>query len=333
MTARVSTFMFVLAGVIVASPACGRTAPSDAFAGDWVMRLDDRPFMVLKLERNGDTYTGTMRRPRTMSSDGFAFSNIGGGPVNAPVVSASREGDTLRLVFADADDPADKTPFMMEKRGADEATLRFVDVPFEPWRFTRHRDVTTPEIATDWNPRRSYAAGPADELPNPEMQKLFDEDQGVRQSPSEFAARSKEIEGQDAVRRTRTRDLLDRGALRAGEDYRNAAFVFQHGSTPEDYLLAHALAMAALAKGDASAAWIATATLDRYLRSIGQSQIFGTQFGLNGSADQGPYNLGLIPDLLRRELRVPPLADQQENYRKFIQADPQREPVVTGSDK
>jgi hypothetical protein len=82
----------------------------------------------------------------------------------------------------------------------------------------------------------------------------------------------------DAARREQTRRLLEAGALHSGEDYRHAAFVFQHGDSPADYLLAHALAMVAVTKGEATAIWIAAATLDRYLQTIGQKQIFGTQF-------------------------------------------------------
>jgi hypothetical protein len=54
----------------------------------------------------------------------------------------------------------------------------------------------------------------------------------------------------------------DARALQTAEDFREAALVFQHGPLPEDLL---ALAMVAVAKGDPSALWIATATLDRYL--------------------------------------------------------------------
>ncbi len=42
---------------------------------------------------------------------------------------------------------------------------------------------------------------------------------------------------------------------------------------PDDYLLAHTLAMIAVAKGDEGSLWIGTATLDRYLQSVGKPQI------------------------------------------------------------
>lgn len=119
-----------------------------------------------------------------------------------------------------------------------------------------------------------------------------------------------------------TRKLLDAGALRSGEDYYAAAHVFQHGSTPDDYLLAHSLALAALAKGKAEARWIAAATLDRYLQKIGQKQIFGTQF-ISAKATgptMEPYDPDLVPDALRAALGVPERAAQEGRLEQMRKA-------------
>src|SRR4030095_15659952 len=99
-----------------------------------------------------------------------------------------------------------------------------------------------------------------------------------------------------------------------------------HGETPDDYLLAHTLAMIAVAKGDSGALWIGTATLDRYLQSIKRPQIYGTQFKTvaDGKMTQEPYNRTLISDLLRDELGVPDLAAQQEQLKAW-QAEAQQQ--------
>ncbi|WP_295207141.1 hypothetical protein [uncultured Brevundimonas sp.] len=149
---------------------------------------------------------------------------------------------------------------------------------------------------------------------NAEMAAIFAADQAIRQvAPEKFRDRAfvNEMLAADAARRVQTRALLDAGALRTGEDYRAAAFVFQHGSTPEDYLLAHTLAVAATARG-ADGSWIAAATLDRYLQMIGKSQIYGTQTRKTNDAPATlePYDRALIPDSLRTALAVPPQADQ-----------------------
>ena len=68
----------------------------------------------------------------------------------------------------------------------------------------------------------------------------------------------------------------------------------------------------AAAKGNKDAAWIAAATLDRYLQAIGQKQIYGTQ-DLNRretGPTMEPYNRELVPDALREMLGVPVLEKQ-----------------------
>jgi len=123
----------------------------------------------------------------------------------------------------------------------------------------------------------------------------------------------------DADRRAATRKLLSSGLLHTGRDYKEAAFVFQHGDSPADYLLAHTLAMIAVSKGDAMAIWIASATLDRYLQKIGQKQIFGAQFLSSSQTGwtQNPYDRDLISDELRQQLGVPSQASQELQLKAF----------------
>ena len=51
------------------------------------------------------------------------------------------------------------------------------------------------------------------------------------------------------MRRAQIRSLLAAGAMKTGEDYYDAAFIFQHGEAADDYLFAHVLAMDAVVKG------------------------------------------------------------------------------------
>lgn len=127
------------------------------------------------------------------------------------------------------------------------------------------------------------------------------------------------VDKADAARRAATRSLLNEGKLHTGEDFQQAAFVFQHGDTPDDYLLAHTLAVVAVAKGQSSAIWISAATLDRYLQSVHQPQIYGTQFDTkpNEPTTPEPYNRGLISDALRRQLGVPSQAAQEEQRKQY----------------
>ena len=141
---------------------------------------------------------------------------------------------------------------------------------------------------------------------NPQMQQIFAADQADRFD--EPNVDFKVVAGRDAERRTATHRLLDEGALHTAGDYAAAAFVYQHGGGTDDYLLAHVLAMTAVAKGDKGSAWIAAASLDRYLMTTGKSQVFGTQFTKPkpvGAWTQEPYDRALVSDALRVEFGVP----------------------------
>lgn len=151
---------------------------------------------------------------------------------------------------------------------------------------------------------------------NPQLTAMFDADQAIRASidpakPIDMAQVRRMI-AEDATRRATARTLLAEGRLATAEDYYHAAFLFQHGSDAADYLLAHSLAMAAVARGKAEANWIAAATLDRYLMKIGQPQIYGTQYtrSKESGVTMDPYDRALIPDSLRTTLGVPMQAEQ-----------------------
>lgn len=127
------------------------------------------------------------------------------------------------------------------------------------------------------------------------MRKIYEEDQKDRSD-----------EAGDARRRDQVRQLISEGKLQSGEDYYYAAFILQHGQKPSDYLYAHVLAVTAVNKGLHNAMWLSAATLDRYLHSIQQPQVFGTQFGYGTRDDQEPYDRGVISDALRAQWCVAP---------------------------
>lgn len=145
---------------------------------------------------------------------------------------------------------------------------------------------------------------------------------------------SKEIGERDVERLRKTRLLLQHGALVTALDYRFAAILFQHGQQPEDYLLAHVLAIRAIGLGDLSSQNLAAITLDRYLQSIGRGQIFGSQYlsesysyrlqhasdkdvdvkaAMKGDKDTlQPYDESLLSDSLRRAFCIVGLVEQKK---------------------
>jgi hypothetical protein len=146
------------------------------------------------------------------------------------------------------------------------------------------------------------------------MTAIFDADQAARKAPKIDWSVVREA---DRSRRVRTQAMLDAGQLSSADDFYHAAYVFQHGDLPEDCLKAHALAIVAAARGKSEAAWIAAATLDRYLQRIGQPQIYGTQYLRQGDGDwtQEPYRRDLLTDSLREATGVPPIPKQEDRVK------------------
>ena len=160
---------------------------------------------------------------------------------------------------------------------------------------------------------------------NAEMAAIFKADQADRSShPIDWTM----VKPADEKRRARTEQLLDKGMLRTGDDLYDAAFVFQHGDAPIDFLRAHLLATMAIAKGQPDAPWIAAATLDRYLQEIGKPQVLGTQFtrGDDGKFTQEPYDRSVASDAMRKIMQVPTLAEQEAQRREY-EANAKRSPA------
>ncbi len=159
------------------------------------------------------------------------------------------------------------------------------------------------------------------EIENAELAKIFAEDQAIRNEIRQRGGWAKvkddkaflvRWETEDAARLARTQKLLEAGTVKSGLDFYRAAFIYQHGKRPEDYLKAHHLAVIAISKGYDSR-WISAATLDRFLQATGRKQVYGTQSRANevGEYVREPVEFGIISDAERAELNVPALADEK----------------------
>lgn len=114
---------------------------------------------------------------------------------------------------------------------------------------------------------------------DPEIERLFTEDQVDR---TLFRAQEidwGQVESRDRFRESGVKTALSEGRLHTGADYYHAAMILHHGLQPDDYLLAHELCIIAIGEGEERAKWLAAASEDRFLRSIGRPQRFGTQHG------------------------------------------------------
>jgi len=181
-------------------------------------------------------------------------------------------------------------------------------------------------FTSDFDMRATHQQSRSNDQDSVILRRMFQEDQADRnvdddamteQQRSEWRKR---LRTRDDQRHKEVMDLVKRGELHSGADFEEAAVIFQHGLDPDDYLLAHTLAVIAVAKGRSQSRWLVAATLDRYLHKMKQQQIYGTEsLGTPYKSGpktayhwtQDPYNRVLIPDRLRAELCVPDLTQQE----------------------
>lgn len=291
------------------------TAPARApdMAGIWDLKIGDTTIFRLQVVATPAGTTASLARPKHFETDGESFSHLVGPP-------SRRQAQTVRSIDGDLevgfDDPApNSTPdiFRLHRIDVDHVDVTYAGTGFDAFNFVR---ATLPVAALGgWDAGRTYIRT-ITRLTNIEMTAIFDADQVDRSAQS---INWTVVGPADNQRRKRTETLLDNGALQSGDDFYHAAFVFQHGDAPNDFLKAHLLAMIATARGKTAAVWIAAATLDRYLQASGQPQVLGTQFKTPKDAPitQEPYNRRLVSDAMRKALHVPPVADQEGQRREL----------------
>ena len=311
----VNTILSRTALLLVA--ACGVVTGASAPNGLWVLNLGPRTLLILSITAppdSGRSVSGWLSRPSNFQTDGWSFTQVARQVRTAPIVASSWNGAVLSITVQNPANPSDKDTLLFTLKDETHAQLRMAGQSLPPFELIRAHG--TPSIATDWDQAKTYSPDDG-AVSNPEMKRIFDEDQRVR--PAGFKIDWASVNKSDAVRREATRKLLKADALHTGEDFTWAAFVFQHGSAPSDFLLAHTLAMIALKKGYGRASWIAAATLDRYLQSVHQSQIYGTQFLTpeGRPATQEPYDRSLVSDTVRRRLGVPIQSEQDEQRKQY----------------
>jgi hypothetical protein len=145
---------------------------------------------------------------------------------------------------------------------------------------------------------------------------MYQEDQGDRSGNIDWS----QVAPRDEARRQRVQEILAAGEIVTAEDHYHAAMVLQHGRAPEDFKLAHELALRAseLDPELDSARWLAAAAMDRYLHNIGEPQIYGTQFRkVGGKWTLEPIDETAVTDEERAKWGVPPLATAKARVEKM----------------
>lgn len=146
---------------------------------------------------------------------------------------------------------------------------------------------------------------------NRRLAEIFEADQRARnQEPADWQAMAE----QDRGHRAEVLSMLRDNALRTSKDYFNAAIVFQHGDTPDDYLLALSLAQiaATLDPGNKGALWLTAAAWDRLLMSRKVPQWYGTQYhkaNADSPIELYPVDESAVTDEERAARNVPSLQE------------------------
>ncbi len=275
--------------------------------GKWAVRADGQTVVIIDVSENNGVLTAVKFTPQKGYINQSHTAVDMSGPVKATTVhEVKRRFDSVE--FAPRADPTDINVLTLVE--PDLMTFGYKSVPsFQPILFTRARDGE--QVALDWSAQTDWMLD--ERWPdNAEVARLFNNDQAIRADGSKVDWEVARLE--DANRRVAVQKLLDEGRLRSGTDFYHAAFIFQHGREPSDFLKAHGLAVIAAARGRRDATWIAAATLDRYLQNVGQKQIYGTQYRMvpNEPVTQEPYDRATLSDAMRAASGVPDLAEQEK---------------------
>jgi hypothetical protein len=100
---------------------------------------------------------------------------------------------------------------------------------------------------------------------NTELLSLYIADRQERVSqPKAPTPEYKAMRARDLERRTRVMEIVAADDLHTAEDYYHAAWIMNHGDTPDDARNAHLFALRSSELGYRSARWLAAASYDRW---------------------------------------------------------------------
>src|SRR5579859_6018523 len=116
------------------------------------------------------------------------------------------------------------------------------------------------------------------ETDNLRLEELHAADQKDREKVITSAQEVEALKARDQARRKEALEIMGRGEANTSNDLYRAGVIFLHGESPKDFLTAHRLSVMAAVNGHRPARWLAAATLDRFLMSVNQPQVYGTQF-------------------------------------------------------
>lgn len=146
---------------------------------------------------------------------------------------------------------------------------------------------------------------------NAELLSLYKADRREHLNPPKVnTPEYKAMRARDLKRRERVMEIVAAGELHTAEDYYHAAWVMNHGETPDDARNGHVLALRSSELGYRPARWLAAASYDRWQMYQGKPQKFGTNYIYDGRRERLWDVEPGTTDEERAQWDVPPLAEQ-----------------------
>ena len=144
-----------------------------------------------------------------------------------------------------------------------------------------------------------------------ELLSLYKADKQERvNQPKANTPEYKAMRRRDLERRQQIMEIVAAEELNTAEDYYHAAWIMNHGDTPENAENAHRLALRSSEMGYRPARWLAAASYDRWQIYQGKPQKYGTNYVYDGRRDRLWEVDPKTTDEERAAWDVPPLAEQ-----------------------
>ena len=149
-----------------------------------------------------------------------------------------------------------------------------------------------------------------------ELKQMLVDDQAIREKWDEMTENDiVTMLDEDLARRKRVGEILGEGCFKTPEDYMAAALIYQHGDTPDHYYQAFVWSNRAVELGDEKQKHFVALTIDRYLVSKGNKQLFGSQ-AFTSNLAAGCYCLQQVetsfPDARRQQFSGVSLQERYE---------------------
>jgi len=121
------------------------------------------------------------------------------------------------------------------------------------------------------------------ELRSKELKDLYSGDQADRKEIEAHLDKTwpksavRKMASNDLKRRRRVAEIFAEGGFKTAADYGEAAMVYQHGTVPDHFFQTFIWAKRAVELGDSNQKQLVALGIDRYLMSLNQAQLFGSQ--------------------------------------------------------